>query len=78
MIKTVKYSEIESVTYKFTEYEVMQALIKSNNIKIGNNEYEIELYENNIHEDGTHEKSYVEITVHYKEVKNEKKGKDRK
>ena len=40
MIKTIKYSSIESITYKFTEHEIMEALMKRNDIKMGNNEYE--------------------------------------
>ena len=45
MIKTIKYSKVEAVTYKFTAHEIFLALIDSHKIKIGANDYTFDLYE---------------------------------
>jgi|GEM_PF-4941198 len=61
MIKTIKYSEIESVKYKFSEPDIVEALMEKLKIKIGNNKYEIKIF-------GGDEKElpYFELIIHYK------------
>ena len=59
MEKTIKYTEIESITYKFNTIDIRRALTKTFNIPSGESS-ELELYEE------SSEPQYAELIVTFR------------
>jgi len=59
MVKTVKYSSVESIKYLFTTSDILDALLKQNKILIKNNEYIYEMFEKD-------DQLFFELVVYHK------------
>ena len=59
MKKTVSYTSVESITYKFNEHDIKEAVIKHNEIK-GTHKYKTEMWFGDTDDD----KTYLTITIH--------------
>lgn len=66
METTTTYSSIEKIIYKFSEWDIQEALIKANKINIANKKVLFEMFEG-----CTLGQSYVLLTVSYETVKKE-------